>query len=629
MEDHEAPAFPSPEADVDSCDAGTVHPDQAAFIHRLWTQGVSVIPIPYGTKIPNRQWKRFQKELPTIEDLSGWFFPRWGLAAPRTNYAILTGDLSDLVAVDADSEAAEAWAAANLPPTPWMTRTRQGRHRYYRHPPGVRIGNRVKLRTGVDQLDLDIRGDGGYCIGPYSVHESGSVYQLDGDWNAPKSDLPVFDPCWLPEDPHVTSVPDLPSQPIAPTRQLVPLSAPLSDADAFVRAEAYVYAMGPAVEGSGGDLHTYRVAATLVNDWALSDADALIIMSRWNAHCQPQWPQEHLIAKLRSARRSGKHIVGRLREFAFADASECTAADYILIGQAHELLAAQERASSNPTEATRPLTPIPAEPIIRPWDSQPSIDSEQPRRDYCGRTRIQITGGDKGFTRVPWICGQWRCGHCQKRQVSTWLTHMADQLQGHTATLYVATAPHERTLAGNISRQFERAHAKGIDVQYLRITRSDVVDAARLSRMTYLSTWAPMEQSTRGRKSAMPGIQWEEVSPVEAHAWLRDVALRLPGVSRAEAGTPGRGQLPRWRIPERERTQSGRRAVMGSDKRLDAALYEAKSRVFDQCLQAGVLPPDIVIGEAINDVTARHLFEANWVNLAQSSTRLGADEYEW
>src|SRR5881397_2707197 len=40
------------------------------------------------------------------------------------------------------------------------------------------------------------------------------------------------------------------------------------------RARAYLERMPGAVEGQGGDLHTYRAACILVNDFGLSEAEA-------------------------------------------------------------------------------------------------------------------------------------------------------------------------------------------------------------------------------------------------------------------------------------------------------------------------------------------------------------------
>ncbi|WP_157061342.1 hypothetical protein [Anaeromyxobacter dehalogenans] len=72
--------------------------------------------------------------------------------------------------------------------------------------------------------------------------------------------------------------------------------------------------MGPAVQGQGGDHHTFRAAAALVVDFALPEADALDLMREWNATCQPPWPERDLVKKLRSAARSGKHGRGSLLE---------------------------------------------------------------------------------------------------------------------------------------------------------------------------------------------------------------------------------------------------------------------------------------------------------------------------
>jgi hypothetical protein len=68
--------------------------------------------------------------------------------------------------------------------------------------------------------------------------------------------------------------------------------------------------MGPAVQGEHGDDHTYKVAATLVVDFALSPDEALDLFLQWNASCQPPWPERDLIKKLNSAAKYGRHQPG-------------------------------------------------------------------------------------------------------------------------------------------------------------------------------------------------------------------------------------------------------------------------------------------------------------------------------
>lgn len=92
----------------------------------------------------------------------------------------------------------------------------------------------------------------------------------------------------------------------------VPLhwTPPAMTPDRYERGRAYLRAMGPAVEGSGGDQHTFKAAAWLINDLNLCESDALDLLREWNATCVPPWSDGELIAKLQHARRYGQHPSG-------------------------------------------------------------------------------------------------------------------------------------------------------------------------------------------------------------------------------------------------------------------------------------------------------------------------------
>jgi len=64
---------------------------------------------------------------------------------------------------------------------------------------------------------------------------------------------------------------------------------------------AYAAKMGPAVQGQGGDAHTYRVCALGVCDFDLSEADVLAALGPWNATCLPPWDERDLVVKIRNA----------------------------------------------------------------------------------------------------------------------------------------------------------------------------------------------------------------------------------------------------------------------------------------------------------------------------------------
>lgn len=76
------------------------------------------------------------------------------------------------------------------------------------------------------------------------------------------------------------------------------------------RARAYLARMGPAVEGQGGDVKTWKAAAVCVADFGLDDAEALAVLREWNTSCSPPWSERELEAKIRSARRNARHKTG-------------------------------------------------------------------------------------------------------------------------------------------------------------------------------------------------------------------------------------------------------------------------------------------------------------------------------
>lgn len=159
----------------------------------LWRCGFSVIPVPrpdarQDGDVPTFLWKRYQTERPTEAQLREWFS-----GAPQ-NLAIVTGAVSGIVVVEADSRAGLRWCARHLCTTPWQIKTARGFHLIYRYP-GVRVHARAPLDTGGGRLQVDVRGDGGYVLGPGSVDASGHLYTLAGDWT--RNHVPRFWSGWL------------------------------------------------------------------------------------------------------------------------------------------------------------------------------------------------------------------------------------------------------------------------------------------------------------------------------------------------------------------------------------------------------------------------------------------------
>jgi hypothetical protein len=80
------------------------------------------------------------------------------------------------------------------------------------------------------------------------------------------------------------------------------------------RARRYLAALPPAIAGSHGDLHTFRVCCRLVRGFALDDGEALTLLQEWNTHCQPPWTDRELEQKIASARRYGREPIAGLLE---------------------------------------------------------------------------------------------------------------------------------------------------------------------------------------------------------------------------------------------------------------------------------------------------------------------------
>jgi hypothetical protein len=128
--------------------------------------GWCVIPIPHGQKKARIKWKRYQTERPDQAQVRKWF----GSNHPM-NMAVLLGPVSEgLYCRDFDvAESYAAWAeshpelADRLP----TVRTAKGYHVYCR----------ADL-DGIKHLgDGELRGAGGYCMLPPSVHPDGPVYE--------------------------------------------------------------------------------------------------------------------------------------------------------------------------------------------------------------------------------------------------------------------------------------------------------------------------------------------------------------------------------------------------------------------------------------------------------------------
>lgn len=127
--------------------------------------GFSVIPLRPKSKLPLFSWKEFQNRHATDAELIGWF------GTGDNNIGIVTGPISGIAVVDADSAEAVAYCEENgLSETPCVV-TSKGRHYYCANVPGTK-----NFQKRSDLPGIDLRGEGGYVVAPPSIHESGVRY---------------------------------------------------------------------------------------------------------------------------------------------------------------------------------------------------------------------------------------------------------------------------------------------------------------------------------------------------------------------------------------------------------------------------------------------------------------------
>lgn len=285
---------------------GMIRPlNQLVVAERLAAMGLSVIPVHHPSdtrgcgdpqsvgKLPMIEWKKWQSAHPTSNNIREWF----GSGCPR-NVGIVTGAISGLVVVDLDSAPSLRWAEDHLPPTPMRVMTARGEHWYFRHP-GAPVRNRVRIAADSGKLAIDIRADGGFVVGPGSLHHTGHEYLEIEPWPSSLEPVPTFDTRWFGQPASAVS-----------TIRLARRAAG-QDADLAVsQARGYLAKTSPAIAGEGGDTRAFDVACALVRGFGLGDDTAVELMLEWNERCVPPWAESDLVTKLANARQYGSEPIG-------------------------------------------------------------------------------------------------------------------------------------------------------------------------------------------------------------------------------------------------------------------------------------------------------------------------------
>lgn len=167
----------------------------------FYDRGLSLFPLTPRTKRPALDWEAFQHQRAAPELVAAWRQHHW-------NTGVATGAVSGVIVLDCDNAMARLAAEERGIPDTLTIATPRGTHFYFNHP-GWDVRNRAgrgwtinandPSDAGVDGWDL--RGDGGYVVGPGSYYvptpDEAAKGKVEGTYSVER-DAPIADaPDWL------------------------------------------------------------------------------------------------------------------------------------------------------------------------------------------------------------------------------------------------------------------------------------------------------------------------------------------------------------------------------------------------------------------------------------------------
>ncbi len=252
--------------------------------------GWRCIPINPEDKSALVKWKTGTKG--TVDQLKEWW-TQW----PNAMVAVLTGPASGLLVVDVDTvEGGHQDGMATLRalqaqygPLNGTLEARTpsgGIHLYYAWPD---LEESVTIPTKANALGpgVDIKSRGGYVILPPSIRADGKPYE----W-VDESEVVEIPNDWLVE--RITKrIRDNPPESSK-------AEATFEDVARFVEE---LTRTPPAIEGSGGDTHTFQTCCRAAVDYKLTREQFLTAIADWNKRCSPPWTEDELLQKFENAKK--------------------------------------------------------------------------------------------------------------------------------------------------------------------------------------------------------------------------------------------------------------------------------------------------------------------------------------
>lgn len=212
------------------------------------SEGISVIPT--NGKIPAVKFTEFRSRLATDDELIEWFRDtRHGIAA-------VTGVLSDLTVLDADTPEADAYVAENANTGQIVRTPSGGKHFHFKF-------KEYPNRTNLFDIGLDVRSEGGIAVLPptpgytwISRGVRGEIGNILPKIEQTKGEMQTYD---------------------APVEKLID------------RTLNYLKKLEPAVSGQHGHKRFYRAACVAVDRLGhlLSVEEIADVLHEYNMRCEP------------------------------------------------------------------------------------------------------------------------------------------------------------------------------------------------------------------------------------------------------------------------------------------------------------------------------------------------------
>lgn len=267
----------------------------------------------------------------TLASADAGVIAEWARRNPSGNIGLASGPEFIALDVDPGTGGLETLASlvaihGDLPETPQSVTGSRGSH--YLFQPIAGIGNKASTLRDADGKrlrGLDIRGEGGQIVVAPSVSLKGAYSWVQGrePWNIPLAPAPSWLVDALRRPAPASTTPGASST----ERGAFPAASPEVLAAAALALDLH----GPALEGHGGDAHTFAAAALLTHDWALTFDEAWPLFYAWNAENSPPWSDVDLATKLRNGAKYGKGEFGRCRALDAVETARKLIADWQML----------------------------------------------------------------------------------------------------------------------------------------------------------------------------------------------------------------------------------------------------------------------------------------------------------